>query len=677
MAEETVATNNNTSKAQLEKAKIAGDNDYTGLDFFNVKLACIDESVKDKAKFNSEQQMKVVCFFIPKHNKGKEFYNPENAIYVPYSTVVKGISLTDSLDCIGMKGTIDLSDMGGSLNGVFERHNNYYFVINFTEIVKTDGTSIKYEPYIFDIVSVDTITKNYKKEKIVRMNVIDIITSILQSHSVASLIHFEKNITKEKNYKKVFERIVNYVKRFLKINMDNTLEFKKDVLFDEYTTYKGESKINGYDADVALEKLVIASFNKIDRNASIWEAMDVLLKDCVTSLKLSDDVKAQFETIGDVLIPFFFKEEYADSQGIYSTWWREVQGGDQTQPTSNGGSQQTPVQTTTQPTETTPQPTTADTPVTTDESSATSNSETDTTLETPVQQTTQDQVQSAVTNAAKRNNEESLGKMTAKEITISNYGGESVLLALRNITMRDFFMPFYLCFHKNNKIIFEDINKNPNVAMTTMNGVIVDNLQSLQFKAIPKGVINKRWKNAIFLDAAGSGSNCTIIFFDWFYRFFLKVFLDSSTVGGSSRYISNVIPDFYLFSLKHNVGYANDANETSFDNMFDEYNSYTYVIESKDTVNDALREMGKSLTSLILDNDSYKFVLKGNLLRRPNEIIRLNVHDLTNGGDLQLPLFTTLKGDSSIFVYIKEVTHEFRGDAYVNHITATKICESI
>ena len=69
-------------------------------------------------------------------------------------------------------------------------------------------------------------------------------------------------------------------------------------------------------------------------------------------------------------------------------------------------------------------------------------------------------------------------------------------------------------------------------------------------------------------------------------------------------------------------------------NLFDEYNSYTVALTTTDTLNESLREMGKNIASFVLANDTYTFTLKGNLLRRPNEIIRLNIGDLyENGSD--------------------------------------------
>jgi len=54
-------------------------------------------------------------------------------------------------------------------------------------------------------------------------------------------------------------------------------------------------------------------------------------------------------------------------------------------------------------------------------------------------------------------------------------------------------------------------------------------------------------------------------------------------------------------------------------------------LKTADTTNEALREMGKNLASLVLLNDSYTLSLVGNIRRRPNEILKLNVGDLKNG----------------------------------------------
>ena len=278
------------------------------------------------------------------------------------------------------------------------------------------------------------------------------------------------------------------------------------------------------------------------------------------------------------------------------------------------------------------------------------------------------------------------------DVISKSYGGKSIALVLRNISMRDFFMPFYLCFtydKDGGPFIWEDINE-PDYKISTLNGSYNDNLQSLTFSSIDKNLVDKQWKNAVFLEANNetSGANCIIVFFDWFYRFFLKAFLNS-TIGlvntqkvnyvhkTNVSFVSNVIPDFYFFSLLNGVGYAKKEEDT-FNNLFDEMNAYTVALRSQDTTNEALREMGKNLASFVLSNDTYTFNLKGSMLRRPNEIIRLNIGNLIKDGtENQLNVFTNLNSDSGLFVYVRKVTHKFAGDEYVNTLECSKICETL
>lgn len=663
------------SERDKEKVRIAKDANYQIGEFLNDKLALIDERVDEQTNFG----MKIVTYFIPKFNKGKDFYDANNAINLTYSSMIKEIVLEDALDSIGLRGHIDVYNEGGVIEGVVERHNLFYLVLNITEYM--GDQSIKYEPYIFEIDSVNQVTSAFRSgSRVIRFHVVDVITSILRSHSIASFIKFSGlSVTSSKNYKILFRKIIDYVKNFIKINTDNTFEFKKDVFFDENTMFKGRECLNGYDADLDVNALVTFSFNKVDKNASIWEALQVFLTDCVTSIKLSDAMKASFETIGDVLIPFFFKEEYADCHGLYNTLWQPGQKPEDTKPSSGGTTTPAtqPVQTTT-PTQQTGETTNTRTvtprdaaPSTNDQSLGDKPATTDAACAATESVVAQDTVG---TNAKKNDETVRQNLSSIQELVNRTYGGKSNALVYRPITMRDFFMPFHLCFTYEPSIVFQDINES-NTKIMSIEPKINDQLQSLKFTTIDKTTVDKRWKNVVFLDTQHSSANSTIIFFDWFYRFFLKMFLNSSKMGGKQNYISNVIPDFYLFSLLHGVGGANDSNTETFNNLFDEYNSYTVATETKDTTHEALREMGKNLASLVLLNDSYSFSLKGNIRRRPNEIMRLNVGELAQGGELQLPIFTNLNQDSSLYVYVRKVTHIFQGNEYINKIVASKICE--
>ena len=83
---------------------------------------------------------------------------------------------------------------------------------------------------------------------------------------------------------------------------------------------------NGNDTDEDMADLVKATFGKISRNATIYEALTQILQDACTSIKTPSGFKDKYMDIGNVLIPFFFKEEYPDKWGLYHSVWGGVSG---------------------------------------------------------------------------------------------------------------------------------------------------------------------------------------------------------------------------------------------------------------------------------------------------------------------------------------------------------------
>ena len=660
----SVATNTDANyadylKVQGEKLDTFNSTESTAGLYLNTDLSVLDLASDDESTLmNKECHMKIDVYIVPKALRGSDIFNPKNSIKLPYSKVVKSITFEDTLDSIGLRGDMEIKNVGGVYDIVFEHHMLYYLVVNISQYIDVQKTQfIKYEPYIFSIDSVKTISKGFKNDKVLKIYFTDIFTAILKSHSISSFIKLSgNNVTKATTYKEVFKKIVDYVKKYIKVNYDNTIELKKDVLYDENVMYRGKEKLNGYDADIDLSKLVEASFAKINRNASIWEGLQVLLRDCVTSIKLSDEIKNSFEQIGDVLIPFFFKEEYADVHAVYPNLWRqadeyiEVSGGD-TEDESE----------------------TSSATVTSSQEEQKLETVNESNAEQPKSQTQGKSSSDGSKNAAHTSTKKALSEKL--QLFLPNHYG-SISLILRQITMRDFFMPFYLCFSNgDSEVVYEDINGDGGVM--TLNGAGSDNLKSLQYYAVDRSDIDKKWKNAIFLSTKGSSSECTLIFFDWFYRFFLRVFLNSSALGGKRNYISNVMPDFYSFSKRYGVGQAKNSSDKTFDNVFDEYNSYTVALTTEDTTNEALREMGKNLTSLVLENDFYSFSMKGNMLRHPNEIMRLKLQGSNRDTETQLPVATNPSMTSFVFVYVTKVVHVFSGENYTNNIIASKVCQPL
>jgi hypothetical protein len=86
--------------------------------------------------------------------------------------------------------------------------------------------------------------------------------------------------------------------------------------------------------------------------------------------------------------------------------------------------------------------------------------------------------------------------------------------------------------------------------------------------------------------------------------------------------------------------------------------------------------MGKNLASFTLINDSYTFKMNGNLLRRPNEIVRFGYKGNTSGGLMQmLSSNVGLHFGDHTYLYVRKVIHRFTGNIYNTDVLGYKICE--
>lgn len=690
---------NTDAKAQPK----ADESSSTG-EALNIKYALVDEDWENVVNTNTGN-FKITVFLAKKFEFNDSNFKLNENIYLKYLDTVKSIYLVDDISSIGLTGYIDVLNISSYLDMFLGRHNNYYLVINFTEYDGEGKTpETKYEPYIFDISYVQNLTSPDEEKKMLRIGLVDCITSILKNHSIASVIKQHTDIVTAYSYKTVLEYILTYVKRHVQINTNNKYEFKKDLLYGPTMTCLGNI-YNGNDTDEDMADLVKATFGKISRNATIYEALTQILQDACTSIRTPAGFKEKYMDIGNVLIPFFFKEEYPDKWGLYhSVWGGKSAGNDR----EDGGSQQSGTQGTegTKP-ESEAAASSSDATKPQAENSAQSQPVQTPNPEQPTQkaaqqaQPAQPAQQAQTTQPKKSGSEQELSTLqswrnslseTNKEIANKkkkdqgvelwkeNYGGKAKKLMLRQMTMRDIYMPFFLAFGSDDYTgVYEDINPGSDVSDTVaINGVYQKEIMSMQFNPIDMNTVRKIWKNVIFLDCSdgGAGGNCTLIFFSWFFDYFQNVFLksDPTAIAKNGFRVSNVQPSFHMLSKNENIRHAAKEGD-EFVNQFDEYNAFTYASETPDVVRECLRVMGRNIASFILLNDSYIFRLNGQLLRRPNEIVRFGFRGSSGDTIQELSMHTDINMGEYTYLYIKKVAHIFEGNNYYNDITACKICE--
>lgn len=663
------------SKKEIEKeiydnAKTAS---YSTGNFLNDAFALVDEEqnedlLKKSHFFQNFQRIKISIGAVSKYDNdmSKESIR-KNVMWLDYKLSVLNLTLSDSLNNMGMNGSLTIHNMGSYADLILHRHNAFYIIINFT-IIEDEGKTTKLEPYIFEIANVQNLSSPDEEDKKLKLNLVNIMTSICMNHNIATVIKLTKGqITKRTSYKEVFSDILDYIKSHIKVNMLGKYDFRKDLYFTDdmkiasnFRLPDADDKGTEVSENIDMSELIAASFAKMQQNATVLDAIRILQMDCGRTLKTPKHFAEINQTAGDLIIPFFFREEYQSVMPHYSIVWIEPE----------------------------------------NENALTQAKSTVSKFGSAVKNLLTGEFTQAGKDVyeAGENAKDFLKNISSQKMMHNNqYGGKESVLLYRNMTMRDIYMPFYLAFidkqnssdTKPEKYIFESMNpeKNKNgelskneLAFNTVMGyrrdVIIEALQSFPYDV---EVVKRKWKNIVFVDVE-NGTSSVLIFLRWFYNYFCSVFLNNGTMKGSStQYLPNLFPSFLSKSLHYSVGEAKGEGET-FDSLFDTHNSNIFICRTKDSRNEALREMGKNIASFILSNNRFIIKVAGDIFRRPNEIIKFTQFTGGNSYASSLNSMVTggvnLTGDPYTLMYVTDVTHVFEGDGYYNYIEGCKFCEN-
>lgn len=584
--------------------------------YFNIELAALDADDDNNITDTNVGSTKISIILVPRW--GDEFSKKESCIFLKYNQDVPSFYIEDDLNSIGVNGYIDVINMTSHLDLFLGKLEDYFVVINLTEYTVKDGNPVpvfKYEPYVFVATSVDTLTPIDSENKVLRIKLESYITNILKTHAFGDLLIKKPQILKCLNYKDFFVQVLDYCKDFIKINMRDSYSYLKEVLYTSDMTLGG-GIYNGNDGGNDLSKLLINSAQKIKPDDSIYQAMVQMMKDCCTTLKTPASFSNNNQIIGDVLIPFFFKEEYGDVWGLYHDIW----GGTGSVATSTA----------------------------------------------------------AIQNGG--------GRMLNDSVLVLNKDQKCPLI-LRNITMRDIYMPCHVSFSVQNQCcIYETINPDTpenEKNFIPLNGTYNYEIAGIQYIPISTPLLKKLKKNILFLDGnqgGGAGCSAALVFYSWIFDYYQNVFLKTDLTKSNkdiSEYrIPNFAPSFLITSRQYGINHAKSGGN-AFENKFDEINSYIICTETEDSLNECLRVVGKNIAAFLLGNEAYNFRIRGNLLRRPNEILKFGYRG--NSGETQqsLTMNTSIALSGFTFLYVKKVGHLFRGKEYWNDIVGCKIAEII
>lgn len=87
--------------------------------------------------------------------------------------------------------------------------------------------------------------------------------------------------------------------------------------------------------------------------------------------------------------------------------------------------------------------------------------------------------------------------------------------------------------------------------------------------------------------------------------------------------------------------------------------------------------MGRNITSFVLLNDVCTFEIHGDIMRRPNEIIKINLKQDDDGIQTMTRISKDINRSGYLYLYVRKVSHIFTSGSYVNQMTCCKICDCV
>lgn len=651
--ENAQATATPTPTAKKEDTSSLSDNDSQR--YINEEFAKV--TFKNEAlSFDNGQRIQISIFFAPKYifSDGNDLMDESNYTFLEYGRTVKRIQIDDKLAKFGLSGSIDVVNTGEHLNFILDRLNCYNLVINF-RLEESDDCGVRFEPYVLDVTSVSNLHDNSGENKqILRLNFVDNLSYIAMQHSMATVVKYAPDIAKRTSYREVFSVIMDYFKRFINVNYNGLYSFKKDLL------YKKDYTKNSADTSA----LVTNSFRKLDPTCTIYEALEVLMRDAGVPIESTEGFKARYNDFDYMLVPVFFKEEYADCYGAYQKVYDPVETVDTGDYSSNSkGSMGTLAKIVRETGK-----------VVRDMSYI-------------LGETKDKATKEKLKKLNKDNNASKYGYSATSQfgaegmLYTSNFNGTNDVMIMRPMTLRDVHMPFMLCFTKDANIISESINPSKNADGTytdsekryrCLNGRKQLGIAQYRYFPTNQNLVQKLWKNMVICNTGqqqGAGS-VSLIEFNWVYQYYIFNFLGYGT-GTDEGFTSNVTPAFFLAQKNDRI------SDSTIMSDFYELNANFQLCRSSSDLNEALLLIGKNLTSFVTQNDTYQFVIRGDLFRHPNEIIKISNSSTSPNNNPDVSIHTDMVNNDYILMYTTAVSHIWEGSSYRNEISANKIYEKL
>lgn len=267
------------------------------------------DSSEQYTLFNMRENYQINCYIVPNYLQDSSRFDMGSCVHFDWQSDVHALTFEDKLFDLGTHGSLIVKDSFGNLSYLLEQYMNYDLVINILWKITEKGI-VRFDPYVLDIISVKQIASVEQHTKFLQIDFEDIFTAEAKRHSVGTLIKYDPELRQSKTFPEIFKKIFDYINGIIELNMNNAFKYGKELKFNNYLP-SDESSI--------IECVI----DTIEPHNSIYDLLVALCRDACVEIWPDDKLITDFEMMGKMMVPMFFREEFSDMLNYYYVAYNE------------------------------------------------------------------------------------------------------------------------------------------------------------------------------------------------------------------------------------------------------------------------------------------------------------------------------------------------------------------
>ena len=289
-----------------------------GDNLFEVLAANSGMEYVETTNFADGMKRKISCFFVDKATMSKS-----ETFYLVYGREVKNLSIEQNLANYGITGSVDITDITGSITSIVNGQSNFYFVVCIMEITKEkenmdNGTINKHEegymtqPYVFEIEDVEVVSPDGALSKMYRLKLIDLISATLKKVSYGNLLLEYPSFINANNFVELYQTVLDYASTIICLNHNKKYHIDTEILFVDDVT------------DSINEILKAVLLMGIPISITCYELLNKIHRAAAREIEPPSNFKGEIP--GNVLLPICLQDEIPDVNSFYKKYFNRDNG---------------------------------------------------------------------------------------------------------------------------------------------------------------------------------------------------------------------------------------------------------------------------------------------------------------------------------------------------------------